>query len=153
VCRCGNTTLVFRFSITTAGLIAAMAATDMEELLSTRRSGRVSAALLAGIMILIAGSSSAGTVENPGAPEMMLEGGSRGKVPFPHLRHQSALKDCSVCHAAFPQEKGGIDTLKAQGVLARKEIMNKQCIKCHKAQKGSAQPGGPITCSECHRGG
>lgn len=85
-----------------------------------------------------------------GAAQMTLEGGSRGLVPFTHRDHQERLQDCMVCHAAFPQQKGGIEKLKAEGALKKKQVMNTLCIKCHKAEKKAGNKAGPVTCSQCH---
>ncbi len=112
--------------------------------------GRLWAAVLISILVTLSAGVAAAS-ENRGAPEMVLEGGSRGRVPFSHLKHQNALNDCMPCHALFPQEKGSIEALKARGILARKEVMNQQCIKCHRTRKDASQPGGPITCGECHK--
>lgn len=90
------------------------------------------------------------TAENKGSSDILLEGGSRGKVPFPHLRHQTKLEDCQICHTLFPREKGGIEKLKAQGQLIKKQIMNKHCIQCHRKLKRAGDSSGPITCSKCH---
>jgi len=87
---------------------------------------------------------------NQGAENMKLFGGSRGDVPFPHHAHQDRLKDCNTCHAVFPQEADGIKKMKAAGTLKPKQVMNKQCVKCHKDQKKAGNPTGPTTCSKCH---
>ena len=73
--------------------------------------------------------------QNMGAEDITLEGGSKGKVPFPHRRHQDNLKDCNICHDTFPQSIGAIDDYKSQGKLKKKQVMNKLCTKCHKAEK------------------
>ena len=70
-----------------------------------------------------------------GAEQMDLFGGTRGKVPFPHHQHQKNLGDCNACHDVFPQTAGAIESMKAQGKLKQKQVMNKQCIKCHRAEK------------------
>jgi hypothetical protein len=88
--------------------------------------------------------------DNKGAPEMSLDGGKSGPVPFPHLAHQKALGDCSICHELFPQKAGAIDALKASGELAKKQVMNKHCTKCHKQMKKEGQKTGPTTCKACH---
>ena len=88
--------------------------------------------------------------ENQGAVNMVLDGGKRGKVPFPHLKHQQNLGDCQICHSVFPQEPGAIQELKAQGTLKKKYVMNKRCTKCHKATKKAGQQSGPTSCVKCH---
>ena len=87
---------------------------------------------------------------NQGAENISIFGGSRGDVPFPHHAHQNRLKDCNTCHAAFPQEADGIKKMKVAGKLKPKQVMNKQCVKCHKEQKKAGNPTGPTTCSTCH---
>ena len=88
--------------------------------------------------------------QNPGAADISLEGGTRGNVPFPHQKHQDTLKDCSVCHDVFPQSPGAIEALKAEEKLKKKQVMNKLCTKCHKAEKKAGKPSGPTTCKTCH---
>jgi len=88
--------------------------------------------------------------ENKGAENISIFGGSRGDVPFPHHAHQNRLKGCNTCHAAFPQEADGIKAMKVAGKLKPKQVMNKQCVKCHKEQKKAGNPTGPTTCSTCH---
>ena len=88
--------------------------------------------------------------QNMGAKQMNLAGGSRGDVPFPHLGHQNRLDDCNACHRLFPQAKGSIEKLKAQGKLKSKQVMNKHCIKCHKQEKKAGRASGPTTCAQCH---
>jgi cytochrome c-type protein NrfB len=82
--------------------------------------------------------------QNKGAADMMLQGGKPGDVPFAHHLHQSNLGNCDLCHNLFPQAKGSIDKLKAEGKLKKKEVMD-QCRDCHKEKQG------PIKCSECHK--
>ena len=88
--------------------------------------------------------------QNPGAEKMVLDGGNRGKVPFPHKKHQEVLTDCNICHSVFDMESGIIEKMKAEGKLKQKQVMNVQCTKCHKAQKQEGKPTGPTTCSKCH---
>ena len=107
--------------------------------------------LVAGLifgLLVIAGVSMA--VENKGAKDITLAGGKRGKVPFPHHRHQEALVDCKICHSVFPQKAGIIEKLKAEGKLKKKQVMNKLCTKCHKQKKRTGEKGGPVTCKTCH---
>jgi len=88
--------------------------------------------------------------QNIGAEDITLNGGTKGKVPFPHRKHQDNLKDCNICHDTFPQSLGAIDDYKAQGKLKKKQVMNKLCTKCHKAEKKAENKAGPTTCSKCH---
>ncbi len=89
-------------------------------------------------------------VENKGAEKIQIDGGSRGAVPFNHHAHQERLGDCNVCHASFPQEPQSLARLKESGQLKSKDVMNKLCIKCHKAEKIAGNKTGPTTCSKCH---
>ena len=89
-------------------------------------------------------------MENRGAEKISLDGGSRGNISFPHALHQDRLGDCEVCHKLFPKEKGSIEKLKSEGRLAKKQIMNTLCIKCHNAKAREGQPSGPRVCSKCH---
>jgi DNA-directed RNA polymerase alpha subunit len=101
-----------------------------------------------------AGALVQSTFANPqemGAEEMVLEGGKAGTVPFPHRRHQEALKeDCQVCHELFPQQKGSIEALKAEGKLESKQVMNRLCTSCHRQYRRQGINAGPTTCSKCH---
>lgn len=89
--------------------------------------------------------------QNKGAEEIVLPAGSKGDVQFPHLTHQNNVKDCNVCHELFPQEKGAIVKLKADGKLKRKQVMNTQCLKCHREKKREGVATGPTSCSKCHQ--
>ncbi len=89
--------------------------------------------------------------DDRGAAELVLEGGTSGPVPFPHALHQEKLEDCQLCHAVFPQRRGAIEALKAQGTLARKQVMNEQCTRCHRERKQQGKPAGPTACTTCHR--
>lgn len=87
---------------------------------------------------------------NQGAEHIEIFGGSRGGVPFPHHAHQNRLEDCNTCHAVFPQEVDGIKKMKEIGKLKPKQVMNKQCVNCHRDQKKAGNNTGPTTCSKCH---
>ena len=108
--------------------------------------------ILATMSTLIAGTSIAVSLatENPGAENIVLKGGKRGKVPFPHRQHQKNLGDCQICHSVFPQESGAVEKLKAEGTLKKKYVMNKLCTKCHKKMKKAGQKSGPTSCTKCH---
>lgn len=106
------------------------------------------AALLAITAMLAVGTVPA--AEDKGAEHMVLEGGSRGEVPFPHRLHQQNLEDCQVCHDLFPQQRGAIETLKSKGKLESKQVMNRLCTACHRDRRRDREPTGPITCSDCH---
>ncbi|MDJ0784803.1 MAG: cytochrome c3 family protein [Desulfosarcinaceae bacterium] len=103
------------------------------------------------IVCIMAGTVTLGlAAQKMGAKEMNLPGGSRGDVPFPHFNHQTKLGDCNVCHGLFPQTKGSIEKLKADGKLKSKQVMNRHCIRCHKAEKKAGNASGPTTCAQCH---
>lgn len=104
------------------------------------------------IIGLIAASSVAvsGADQNKGPAEIKLAGGTKGKVPFPHHRHQEVLGDCNLCHAVFEQKVGIIEELKAQGKLKKKYVMNKLCTKCHREKKKAGLKSGPTSCNRCH---
>lgn len=88
--------------------------------------------------------------ENKGAEKIIISGGKRGDVSFPHRRHQDTLKDCNVCHVLFPQLPRSIHTQKEAGKLTNKQVMNKLCVKCHRAKRQAGDPSGPTSCNACH---
>ena len=108
--------------------------------------------LVAAMLVFAAASIALGgaSVENKGAAEITLPGGARGPVPFPHHQHQNKLVDCKICHSLYPQKAGVIEELKAAGTLKKKQVMNKQCTKCHKQKKKEGLKAGPTTCVQCH---
>jgi len=87
--------------------------------------------------------------QNRGVEKILLSGGRKGDVSFPHSLHQVVLKDCSKCHNLFPQTPGSIEKLKAKKKLEAKQVM-KQCRDCHKAKKETGEKTGPIGCKACH---
>ena len=101
---------------------------------------------MAVVMISVAGFSA----DDPGPAEIELLGGDRGNVPFPHQQHQATLGDCNLCHELFPKQKGSIADLQAQGVLKKRQVMNKHCIKCPSARKRAGESSGPTSCNDCH---
>jgi len=88
--------------------------------------------------------------QQKGAEQIILDGGKSGIVGFPHSRHQTFLTDCNTCHELYPQQPGIIAALKQQGTLNKKQVMNKQCIACHKKQRLAGDKAGPTTCKSCH---
>ena len=113
---------------------------------------RICLLLTAAMLVFTAASIalSGAPVENKGAAEITLPGGTRGPVPFPHHQHQNKLVDCNICHSLYPQKAGVIEELKAAGTLKKKQVMNKQCTKCHKQTKKEGLKAGPTTCIKCH---
>ena len=107
---------------------------------------------LISIVAIVVGSTVAfsGNDQDKGADSIELDGGTRGRVPFPHHQHQERLVDCKICHSIFPQKTGSIAELKGQGKLKKKYVMNKLCTKCHKETKKAGRKTGPTTCSKCH---
>jgi DNA-directed RNA polymerase subunit M/transcription elongation factor TFIIS len=89
-------------------------------------------------------------MENKGAANMQIDGGSRGSILFPHRIHQDKIGDCKTCHAIFPQESHSLAKLKKNGQMKPKAVMIKLCVNCHKAEKKAGNKAGPTTCSKCH---
>ncbi len=85
-----------------------------------------------------------------GRKEISLYGGKSGPVLFPHHTHQKVVKDCQVCHVSFAQKEGALDTAKTSGDLKKKQMMNKTCLKCHRALKKAGEKSGPTSCKKCH---
>ncbi|MFW5908048.1 MAG: cytochrome c3 family protein [Desulfosalsimonas sp.] len=85
------------------------------------------------------------------AEMITLEGGTLGKVQFPHQLHQKTLGDCSECHVLYPPEKRAIRAAQKAGDLKKQQVMNTQCIKCHVGRQSIAKPSGPTKCAKCHR--
>ncbi len=86
-----------------------------------------------------------------GAAKITLDGGFIGNVPFPHHLHQKSAGDCKACHQLYPQEKGVIGSLKETGKLKKQQVMNSQCISCHKENQTAGKPAGPTQCNKCHQ--
>jgi hypothetical protein len=103
-----------------------------------------------GIVLTVFISTAGLAIENKGPEKIEVDGGSRGAVPFTHHDHQERLGDCNVCHATFPPEPQSLARLKETGQLKPKEVMNKLCVKCHKAEKKAGNKAAPTTCSKCH---
>lgn len=95
--------------------------------------------------------SVASAAVNKGSEHIVLDGGKRGKVPFPHAIHQARLKDCTVCHQLFPQEPGIVESMKREGKLKEKQLM-KRCQTCHGKMKKTGEKTGPTGCKACHSG-
>ena len=104
--------------------------------------------LVTACLLIVFSIASAGS--NNGAEKMDLPGGDRGKVPFPHLRHQENLGDCNICHSIFPQVPGAIEDMKEQGKIKEQYVMKRLCTKCHKKERMAGKPHGPTTCAKCH---
>lgn len=89
--------------------------------------------------------------EDAGRPELTVNAGRKGPVPFKHQLHQTMVKDCLVCHKDFEKKPGALNEAKKSGALKSKQVMVKTCIACHKAKKNAGEKSGPTTrCSACH---
>lgn len=108
--------------------------------------------VLISITVFLAGAMAASSTatQNKGAEKIIIKGGKRGNIHFPHRQHQTQLSDCQICHSVFPQKAGSIEALKAEGKLKKKSVMNKLCTKCHRQKKKAGQKSGPTTCRKCH---
>ncbi len=106
------------------------------------------AIIVSALMLIL--PMAAANADNRGPDKIEIFGGDRGKIPFPHAKHQENLNDCNICHGVFPQEADAIKKMKEQGTLKPKKVMNLQCIKCHKEEKKAGKPHGPVTCNTCH---
>jgi len=113
---------------------------------------KIAAAAVLAVVMIAAFSIAADKPAEPGkGPEKLtITVKEKGDVKLPHKLHQDVLKDCKVCHDVFPKKIGGINELKAAGTLAKKQVMNKQCIKCHNEKKNAGVKSGPTTCTACH---
>jgi hypothetical protein len=87
--------------------------------------------------------------EMKGDAQIIINGGAKDNVAFPHGLHQQALKSCSPCHDMFPKEKGAIQKLMDQKKIEKTSVM-KMCIKCHQDRAKAGEKTGPLKCAECH---
>ncbi|MBF0200575.1 MAG: cytochrome c3 family protein [Desulfamplus sp.] len=106
--------------------------------------------IIISLVIFIAAVVTASQKVISGAPEITLDGGSRGEVPFPHKLHQDGLDDCNVCHDTFPKELEVIKKMKGADELKKKQVMNEVCIKCHRELQKANKSTGPTSCKGCH---
>jgi len=109
--------------------------------------------LIGSAVVTVIGSaalSAAQAQADKGAAMMQLESGRLPAATFPHRLHQEKLDDCNACHSMFPQKRGAIKELQAQGKLKKQEVMNKNCIACHKESKMAGKSSGPVSCMDCH---
>ena len=108
--------------------------------------------ILAALIILIAvamcGIVMAG--QGKGPARINIYGGKTGNIDFPHKAHQDSLKDCSICHTLFKKEENSLKKMKEAGDIKKKAVMNKLCIKCHRAKKSEGVHTGPTSCRKCH---
>ncbi|WDP90280.1 MAG: cytochrome c3 family protein [Desulfobacter sp.] len=116
----------------------------MEEKKSTRF---ITAIIIAALFLFAPVSGFSGQ----GREKINLDGGKIGTVAFNHHLHQTLVGDCMVCHKSFPQKEGALNAAKAAGELKKKQVMNKTCLKCHKAKKKAGEKHGPTSCKACHK--
>ena len=90
------------------------------------------------------------TGQDKGRADVSLFGGKSGPVAFPHRLHQTVIKDCQSCHKDFAQKEGALEAAKKAAVLKKKQVMNKTCLKCHRALKKAGEKSGPTSCKKCH---
>ncbi len=101
------------------------------------------AGLFLGPAIIFAG-------QNHGREEISLYGGKSGNILFPHHRHHKIVTDCQICHVDFAQKEGALGAAKDSAALKKKQVMNKTCLKCHRALKKAGEKSGPTSCKKCH---
>ena len=106
--------------------------------------------IIAIVVLIIFSGAIAVAVQNEGEKEIKLDGGRKGMIDFPHHQHQNAINDCDACHLIFPKKAGSIKDLKTDGKLKKKQVMNKTCLKCHKAKQKAGEKTGPTKCAACH---
>jgi hypothetical protein len=85
-----------------------------------------------------------------GAESIILEGGKRGNILFPHGIHQGVTVDCLPCHSIFSKEPKIIVKMKSDGKLKKKVVMN-MCKGCHRELAGKGEKAGPTSCRGCHK--
>lgn len=101
-------------------------------------------------IIMIVSCAAAVAMQNTGKERILIDGGAKGNIDFPHRIHQDAVSDCTVCHSVFPQKEGSIKELKVQQKLEKKQVMNGTCLNCHRAMKKEGRQTGPTSCNQCH---
>ncbi|HAO21040.1 MAG TPA: cytochrome C [Desulfobacteraceae bacterium] len=113
---------------------------------------KIAVAAVVAVVMIAAFSIAADKPAEPGkGPEKLtITVEKKGDVKLPHKLHQDVLKDCAVCHDVFPKKAGSINEMKAAGKLEKKQVMNKQCIKCHNDKKNAGVKSGPTGCTACH---
>ena len=107
--------------------------------------------ILALIAVVIPVSAVIGSEEEP-ADSMVLEGGGLGNITFPHGLHQGINVDCRPCHEMFSKKAQSIDTMKGDGTLKKKDVMN-MCKGCHEELTAKGEKAGPVKCNGCHKKG
>ncbi|SPD74657.1 putative cytochrome C3 [uncultured Desulfobacterium sp.] len=103
------------------------------------------------VIVSANGDSRAQSEKANGAENIVIDGGQKGNIQFPHWMHQKNLSDCNICHSLFKQEPRAIEGLKAKGDLEKKQIMNSLCLKCHREENKKGNQSAPTACSACHK--
>ncbi len=100
-------------------------------------------AWLAGFILLLFAPVPGQAVED--APIMRDLSTVRGKVNFPHQRHQQLAKSCEICHH-MGVDAGPCRPCHAADASApnARDAFHKLCIGCHKHKNG------PVGCYDCH---
>lgn len=101
-------------------------------------------------LIVLTFSAAMVFAHSQGKEEIILHGGKKGDITFPHHMHHAIITDCMVCHVYFPKEPGALQASKKAGILKKKQVMNKTCLKCHRDRKKAGEAYGPVKCSGCH---
>ncbi len=104
--------------------------------------------LLSFIFIIVSATAFA---LDQGESEIVLNGGPKGDIQFPHHLHQAVVDDCMTCHKDFEKSPGSLDAQKQAGILEKKQVMNKTCLKCHREMKKANVKSGPVSCNDCHK--
>lgn len=107
--------------------------------------------LLCGTVFFTGFSYAGEATGDNGAEIIIFEKIRMNQVTFPHHLHQKALENnCNACHDLFPKKPGIIRELISQEKLKHQQVMNSQCIACHKSKIAEGKEAGPTKCTECH---
>ncbi|SMC20744.1 Cytochrome c7 [Desulfacinum hydrothermale DSM 13146] len=105
---------------------------------------------LVGLWVGIAQSGGTSDAVHQGPETLILNSGPMSPSLVPHWKHQEVVDGCAPCHELFPQQRGSVDALKAEGQLKKKQVMNR-CLACHKQKTEAGNRTGPVRCRDCHR--
>lgn len=98
------------------------------------------------LCMVVAGEAFA---ENQGAEFIVLKGEDFASVHLSHIRHETKLGDCQLCHNLYAKEPGAIEKSVRAGTLTRKQVMD-QCEVCHSETAIAGKRSGPTSCRGCH---
>lgn len=91
------------------------------------------------------------SAQDMGSEIIVFEKGRMPQVTFFHHLHQEKLdNDCTSCHDLFPMQKGIIKEMISRDQLKSQQVMNEQCVECHRDRKKAGLATGPIKCTACH---